>query len=303
MGKIIVFEKVVVMSKHSHTPKKRVLRVEANAHRSLLKDFLAQHLNLSGKQAKHLLDARLVFVNNRRIWMSNHTLNKGDHIEVIQKALPFTYNKNIILYEDNFYLIVNKPSGITSNGPKSLEIRLASALDNPELVVAHRLDKDTTGCLIVAKNELAQTHMIQLFRERLVQKEYYAIVKGCIKKECTISKSLEGKPAESRLSVIAYNHHLSYIKVRILTGRKHQIRRHLAAIHHPVLGDKEYGPRKALTISSKTVQRQMLHARSVSFNHPMLNKNLQLQAPLPKDFQDCLSQYNLTAEPKGKGHK
>jgi len=263
---------------------------------SSLLDFIADRMNLSKRKAKALLDARNVHVNRRRIWMAQHRLKAGDIVEVQQTGLAGGHAQ--ILFQDEDYLVADKPAGLLSNGPESLEDRLRRELLVPGLRAVHRLDRGTTGCLIFAKHPEAFDAMIPLFREHGVIKVYKAIAAGLIqKKELTISEPLEGQPAETRLRVLAANQTASYISVKLVTGRTHQIRKHLAHIGHPLAGERTYGGGRSEDDALRAMPRQMLHAEKLRFTSPVTGAEVSCEALLPQDFKSALRVLGLSSTP------
>ena len=228
-----------------------------------------------------------------------------------------------ILYEDDHYLAVNKPPGVVVHpgaGNKTgtlvsgllYHTKTLSTLGGklrPGLV--HRLDKDTSGVIVVAKTNEAHWKLGKLFAERKIYKEYRVLVWGIPQQENGIvegaisrdsrdrkkfSVSESGKFARSRYSIVEAFEIASHLKVVIETGRTHQIRVHMQSIGHPVVGDKTYGGDKrsfdsfskivsdvGLQLIAKT-RRQMLHARCIQFMHPFTDRDLRITAPLPDDF-------------------
>lgn len=275
-----------------------------------LLEFLAGRLSVSRKQAKRLLDQRCVFVNGRRVWMAHHALAAGDEVEAtLEVKQPARREKRemrdvrdkklVTLWEDADYLVVNKPAGLISNGPGSVENLLVRQEGMEAFRVAHRLDRDTTGCLLCAKHPDAFGKAIEMFRAGLVKKQYLVIVSGMVRKaEFTISKPLDGQTAVTRARRLDANAKASYLLVDLETGRTHQIRRHLAAAGHPVLGEKEYKPGRDLSPQERRIARQMLHAYRISFTHPFTQNEIRHEAPLPKDFLTCLREFNLYHDEK-----
>jgi len=253
-----------------------------------LQNFLAQRLNLSRNKAKGLLDERLVFVNGRRIWMTHHEVHKGDKIEVMVPSKPAAAQKAkppAILYQDTEYIIVNKPTGRLSNGPDSLESDLQTLLKMPRLQAVHRLDRDTSGCILIAKSKEAFDKAVDLFKKQEISKIYHLLAMGEIKeRERRIDYPLENEPAVTKLYRVSSNPLASHLKASLETGRTHQIRKHLAYIGHPVLGDKTYAVRGAIPEELRMIDRQMLHAMSLRFNSPFNGRTIRVEAPLPRDF-------------------
>ncbi|NCC52113.1 MAG: RluA family pseudouridine synthase [Spartobacteria bacterium] len=260
----------------------------------ILVDFLAESLKISKRAAKTLLDDKCVFVNNRRTWMAQHRLKHGDTIEVQHHHTPRKLRIDV-LYQDEHFIVVNKPSGILSNGPDSMETLLQEKTGTPEIRAMHRLDKETTGCLLFVNSEIARLAMLPLFRDHQVTKNYRAIIHGKLPAETTtIRQALEGMTAQSDISVIKQTRQASYLQISIKTGRTHQIRKHLAGIHHPIIGDKKYITRKLNTQEFRTIPRHMLHAFLLVFRSPFSEKVIRCNAPLPKDFNTVLKQLKLS---------
>ena len=203
-----------------------------------------------------------------------------------------------ILAEDAEYLIINKPAGIIVNAHKnSLESRLQKDLKNPQLRAAHRLDKDTSGVIIFAKNQTALTEIIKVFKNLGVEKHYRGLAQGDLSKKFpqsfTLKQPVDGQSAETRFKIIKTNSVAGYFSAHLITGRKHQIRAHLAQAGFPLLGDNIYQTAKLNNAAYRRVPRQMLHAASVKFTNPISGKILQASAPEPQDFQDTLRLLNL----------
>lgn len=227
-----------------------------------------------------------------------------------------------LLFEDDDLLIVNKPSGLVVHpGAGHSEGTLVHGLlaHSPRLAIqgsplrpgiVHRLDKDTSGALVVAKSERAYLELVKQFKEHGVRKEYLALVHGSPSKKQGEIRTLLGRhPADrkkiavtqkggreaiSRWQVLKDWHEASLLQVEIQTGRTHQIRVHLSHINHPVVGDETYGggKRRAKSVNSDKVRalllgahRQMLHALRLQFRHPMTGNAVNAMAPLPNDFR------------------
>ncbi len=271
-------------------------QVSRAEHGVKLRDWLAKRLKLSGRRAKTLLDAHNVSVNTRRVWMAGHTLKIGDTVGILEdlrNAEP-SATPTRVMFQDAAYLVVDKPPGVPTNGPDSFEERLRTERGETDLIAAHRLDRDTTGCLLVARNRAAFDAVVAIFREQRVDKEYRTIVVGRLHaRDRVIDAPVEGQRAISRVTTLSATTAASYLAVKTLTGRTHQIRVHLAGLRHPVLGDRQYGPPSGLTAQQMRVPRQMLHAASLSFPHPNTGKVVNVQASLPADFKECLASFKL----------
>jgi RluA family pseudouridine synthase len=278
--------------------KSTILTVSSSAG-ATLQDFLASKLGLSRNRAKSLLDNRAVLVNRRRVWMARHIVENGDVIEVVGSEQPDRAFVDIpVLLEDRDYLVVGKPAGILANGPDSAESLLRESRGEPSLRVTHRLDRDTSGCLLFARGDKAFENAVALFRERKVGKTYRTIVAGRMESaRRDIAFPLDGLTARTRIRSISTNMEASYLEAIIETGRTHQIRRHLAMVGHPVLGDRQHGTRLAVSDRQMTIPRQMLHAYVLAFPNPSDGHILRAHAPLPNDFKECLARFRLS----GKG--
>ena len=265
--------------------------IGSSEHRQPLLDVLTARLQCSRKKAKALMDRKVVFVNNQRVWMARHILQKGDRVEIHQDVStpPPALKKPRILHEDNDYLIIDKPPGWLSNGPDSLEELLRVMTGHPQLQAVHRLDRDTTGCLLFAKTTEAFERMVPLFKERSITKLYQAIAWGRIPEALhEIRAPIEGEDALTKLQVLDANSSATHVKLLIETGRTHQIRKHLQHIHHPVLGDAGYATQAQEDPRLRSIPRQMLHAVRLIFRHPVTQESVRASAPLPRDFKNCL---------------
>lgn len=258
-----------------------------------LVDVLSDRLRCSKKKARTLLDARQVFVNGKRIWMAKHSLHTRDVIETVRPE-PLS-KKTAILKKAGDLLIVNKPSGIVTNGSaQSLENRLRREQNNPQICAVHRLDRDTSGCVIFAAHPQEKARMIPLFKDQRIVKIYRAIVIGRVSDKLqTITRDIDGESATTLVNVLDRNRDASYLELRIQTGRTHQIRRHLADSRHPVLGDKDYAGEQRGNPLFRGVVRQMLHASKLILPDPQGNGSLRVNAPVPEDFRDVLKLLKL----------
>lgn len=273
----------------------RQIKVRNDQAGSALQDFLSQFLGLSRNKAKALLDSRQVFVNGRRIWMTRHTLRPGDTVELpVQPGGTPPPAPIPVLFSNRDYVVAGKPPGRLANGPGSLETDLRKELGIESLQAVHRLDRDTSGCLLLAKGQEAFDRAVALFKQHRILKLYQVIVAGRLRgPEQTIDKPLENEPAVTHLQVLDSTPLASHVKARIETGRTHQIRKHLESIGHPVLGDKTYGTRQALPPELRHIERQMLHAATLQFESPYDGETIRVTAPLPKDFAACLRKLGL----------
>lgn len=225
-----------------------------------------------------------------------------------------------IVYEDEHIVVINKPANLVVHpavGNKTGTLSNALLHRYPELRhipragVVHRLDKDTTGLMVVAKSLVAQTQLVIALQARKITRIYEAVVHGVLLSGSTVKAPIgrhphdrikmavldTGKPAVTHYRVLErFNAH-THLKIQLETGRTHQIRVHMAHIHHPIIGDKVYGGRlrlppnatEALKERLRTFPRQALHAQSLGLLHPVTQQEMHWSAPMPDDMQQLLS--------------
>ena len=257
-------------------------------------EIIALELNISKKQAQAMIDAKQELVNGKRIWIRKHAVQEDDRIELLMVDKKPAIPKHIpILWQDPDYLIVNKPAYLLTNASAdSVEVRLQKQEKNKEICAVHRLDKETSGCVIFAKSAEAKKAAIPMFKGRDIMKIYRAVTIGQFPKSWNeIRTDIEGYMSTTLVKTLDSNKQTSYLELRIETGRTHQIRRHLADKRYPVLGDKKYaGTGNELSLAQP---RQMLHAYRLVFPHPKDGTPIRATAPLPGDFKKCLAQLKL----------
>jgi len=255
---------------------------------------IAEELGISKKQAQAAIDEKRVLVNGKRVWIRKHEVMENDQVEILtEEKVPTQPNRIAILWQDADYLIVNKPAFLLTNAATdSLEEKLRKQEKNRTICAVHRLDKETSGCVIFAKSAKAKTAMIPMFQGRDIMKIYRAVTVGKFSSNWKeIRTDIEGYMSTTLVKLLDANKQASYLELRIETGRTHQIRRHLADKRHPVLGDKKYaGTGNELSLEQP---RQMLHAYRLIFPHPKSGETIRATAPLPPDFKRCLSQLKL----------
>ncbi len=284
------------MKKETTIPRQWI--VNASSEPPELARFLVRQLHLSVRGARRLLDERRVFVNNRPVWMARHTLRPGDTVTVL---LPNSLPPNrppptlSVLWESAGLGVVNKPAGLLSVGQESVENRLREERRAPALKVVHRLDRDTTGCLLFAERPELFDAMVAHFRDGRIGKTYHAIVRGKIEGHGTLDLPIEGQRAITRYRVADAHREASHLILRIETGRTHQIRRHLAMIGHPLLGDRQYGTLETVATSHFIPPRPLLHASLLQFpiGSAPSGTSAHVEAPLPADFREALRILNL----------
>lgn len=275
-----------------------------------LQQFLSDRLGLSRRAAKAMLDGRNVWVNRRCIWITHHTLHTGDVVEfprtlataarrqpgsAREAAAPAPIHVRVIVDTPD-YVVADKPAGLLScDDPHSVEAVLSGQLHEPNLQAVHRLDRDTTGCLLLAKSGAAFTAAVAVFKTRSVTKVYHALVVGRFPhSHFVIEAPLDGVPAVSRVSLEDASADASFLRVRIETGRTNQIRRHLASVRFPVIGDRVFGLKTARDARLLAVPRQMLHASTLELPDPMRpHEELKAHSPLPADFRRVLRLFDM----------
>lgn len=258
-----------------------------------------------------------VFVNDK-IVKSNYKLNPNDLIliQVPENQEPEILPEDIsldILYEDQDVLIVNKPKGMVvhpsaGHYTKTLvnavmyhcknDLSGINGVLRPGIV--HRIDMDTTGALIVCKNDFSHNSIAEQLKQHTINRKYRAIVYGVIKEEEGVIDApigrhpidrkkmaineKNGKNAITHYKIIKRFKNFTYIECQLETGRTHQIRVHMASIQHPLLGDQLYGPNR----KNIKLQGQTLHAMTIGFIHPRTNQYMEFEAPLPEYFEKIL---------------
>ena len=274
--------------------KKNNFTVNNNQDGKRLFIVISEYFSISKKQSQKVIDEKLVLINEKRIWMKNHIVKINDRIEILSFSSFKNQSKQIkIIWKDKYYIIVNKPPGLISNAHKnSLENILRLQEKNSDIFAVHRLDKETSGCIIFSTSQEAKQKAIPVFKENKIIKIYRGITIGKfpkIKKE--IKNDIDGFIAKTKIKVLDSSKNNSFLEMQIETGRTHQIRKHLAANRHPILGDKKYAGNK--NEFSLRQPRQMLHAYKLIFNHPYTNETVNIRANLPDDFKRCLNQLKL----------
>jgi 23S rRNA pseudouridine1911/1915/1917 synthase len=293
------------------------LTVPDAAERLRLDRFLAAQLSqYSRARLQQLIRSGFVRLNGAPA-RPRDLVRRGDQIELVElppekidnlpEAIPLD-----ILFEDDDLLVVNKPAGLVVHpGAGHAEHTLVNALlhhcpnlsgiggkERPGIV--HRLDKETSGCLVVAKNDEAHRELSRQFAAREVEKIYLALVAGKLRRPSGVIEekigrhpvhrkrmsvtSSRGRPAKTEYRVIRSSERFSLIECRLHSGRTHQLRVHLHHLGYPVLGDKIYAPK-----SAKDFPRQMLHAWKLGFEHPRTKEWKTFEAPLPHDFRNALA--------------
>jgi 23S rRNA pseudouridine1911/1915/1917 synthase len=302
-----------------------------------LDKFCQNHLqNVSRSYIQNLISDGSISVNGAVV-KSGYTLRTSDEVSiVIPAAVPSEIVAEDIsldiIYEDEALLVVNKAAGMVVHpGTGNLSGTLVNALLNHcrslsgingilRPGVVHRLDKNTSGLLVIAKNDEAHHYLAQQFTTRDIERIYCALVWGTPDQEKGQIETLIDRSRKDRKKMGVYHtgreavtlyeciqsyHYLALLKLRLKTGRTHQIRVHLNHIHHPVFGDPDYNGRKSQVnrlpshIQNRGMEwlthmpRQALHAQSLSFIHPVSRERVSFNSPLPDDFQNILERIKL----------
>lgn len=279
--------------------------------------YIAENFNeLSRTMIKKLIESNNILVNDKSEKIS-YKVQANDNISIDVPEAKETKLKAQeipldIIYEDSDIIVVNKPKGMVvhpANGnPDGTLVNAILSICKNSLSgiggelrpgIVHRLDKDTSGLIIVAKNDKAHINMSEQIKERNVKKTYIALVRGNVpEEEATINMPIgrstkdrkkmavtkNGKQAITHFKVLKRYSKYTLLEIKIETGRTHQIRVHMAEIGYPVVGDAVYSNGK----NEFGIEGQMLHAYKLEFMHPITNKHMELTAPLPQYFEEIL---------------
>lgn len=261
---------------------------------SFLKEALNQKFSL--KSIKKTIEKGSCRVNKRIVNYANHNLKKGDIIEIAMLDVPQEMKMDIV-YDDEFFLIINKPAGLVSE-----EKELKKFFSFPIFLV-HRLDKDTTGLLIIAKTADVKKNFDHLFKEKQITKKYLAICDGLLTHDegaIEVPLQLQKKghnPAVAKAGLggsimsktlykkIQTGKTASFIEFTLITGKTHQIRAHASYFGHPILGDPIYLKKPLCTFIPQSL---CLHAYFISFIHPVTNKKIAVYKAPFHNFVDTL---------------
>jgi 23S rRNA pseudouridine1911/1915/1917 synthase len=312
--------------------------IPAGKKKERLDVFLTNHVeNATRNKVQRAVQDGAVLVNNKKAKPS-HQVSPGEIIHITlsksppQEALPENIPVDVV-YEDNDLLVVNKPAGMVThpaygNYTGTLVNALLyhcnhlSSLNDPTRPgVVHRLDKDTSGLMVIAKTDVAHAKLARQFALRTIKREYWAIVWGTFKQNRGVIETLlgrsksdrkkmavveGGKRAITEYTVLEQFPYLTLVKLKLRTGRTHQIRVHLAHINHPVFGDPTYNgrhlvagpgtPRQKGEVQHllKLIPRQALHAKTIGFIHPTTQKDVLFDSEPPQDMGAVLDHLQKT---------
>ena len=277
----------------------------------VLQDFLALKFSLSRRTAKAMIDGRSVWVNRKCVWIARFALRTGDLVEIPSQVVKGARKQSgsedarretkdvrhvRVLWSNESYLVCDKPAGLVScDDPKSVETILREQEKIPTLEAVHRLDRDTTGCLMFAKNHAAFLAAVEVFKTHKVSKVYHAVATGSFKyAHQVIDSPIDGQPAVSKVTREGASADASFLRIRIETGRTNQIRKHLASVRAPIVGDRVFGLKSARDPRLMQVPRQMLHASTLTLPDPLSpHDEISVHSPLPADFRATLKLFGM----------
>lgn len=285
-----------------------------------LDQFLSNSLQSSRNQVANLIKNSNVWVNDVAISKPSFKLNYDDSVRVI---LPEIMSENQdseidfdveILYEDDDFLVINKPSGVTTHPApsvkeativewlKSKNYTLSTLNGEVRAGIVHRLDKGTSGAMVVAKTNVAHANLSKQLSDKTMGRIYLALINHPLKERCMVDKAIKrspknrlknaviqgGKEAKSAFLNIFEDGDVNLIAAKLFTGRTHQIRVHLSSLNRHILGDNLYGFKS----ENVKISRVMLHAYLLYFKHPVSDKIVMLKAELPDSFKSLINKTN-----------
>ena len=284
--------------------------------------YVSECQGVTRSNAQYLIDGGFVLVNGKEV-AKNYRLRQGDNVEIEApepkelEVLPENISLDIV-YEDDDIIVINKESGMVvhpANGNESgtlvnaLLFHCKDSLSGINGVVrpgiVHRIDKDTSGLLVVAKNDESHVFLSSLLKDHGIKRVYHAILTGHLKDGCgTVNAPISrhpvdrkkmavvkgGKEAITHYEVIAEYPSFTYAKMQLETGRTHQIRVHMSYIGHPLVGDTVYGGGKTQfeKANAALISGQALHAKILSFPHPKTKEIMTCEVDLPTEFKKLL---------------
>ncbi|HKU47831.1 MAG TPA: RluA family pseudouridine synthase [Burkholderiales bacterium] len=298
------------LSKTAPKPRVTWLEVDEGGESQRIDNFLLRHLKgVPKSHVYRVLRSGEVRVNSGRV-KPDYRLQVGDRVRVPPMrvsprapARPKPLNLPVA-FEDASLLVIDKPAGVAVHGGSGVSYGVIESLraERPQakfLELAHRLDRDTSGLLVVAKKRSALVELHRMLREGEVRKIYFAVVKGALAQktlelreslhkyvtasgERRVSVNAQGVTAFTKVKRLKTSGDFSLLEVELLTGRTHQIRVHLAHAGHPIIGDEKYGD---FELNRKLKQRLLLHAARLSFRHPVSGEPVKLESPLPAELK------------------
>lgn len=291
------------------------MRIKVEKNNIRIDQYLADELSLSRSKIQKLIKEDRILANDKKI-NASYLVKEGDIVD-IDDDLSFEIHIEAedipidVVYEDEYLLIVNKKSGMVVHpAPGNYSGTLVNALmgrfqlsnkDNIRPGIVHRIDKDTSGLLVVAKNDEVHDKLSEMIKKKEVERKYIALVEGVIPHETgtivapigrdmnnrqkMMITDINSKDAVTHFRVLKRYTDKTLIECKLETGRTHQIRVHMNYIHHPIVNDPVYGRSKKATPFG-----QMLHSKSIRFIHPVTNEEIYFESELPEEFQSYLEQ-------------
>lgn len=286
--------------------------------------LLAQLKGVPKSLVYRILRKGEVRVNKKRV-KPEYKLQVGDVIRIppvrVAEANPLPSAKldqvqslqHHILYEDDVLMVMNKPAGLAVHGGSGLQFGLIESLralrpDAKQMELVHRLDRETSGCILIAKRRSALRSLHEQLRNKTMDKQYLALVRGQWQKhvkfiaapllkntlksgERVVRVDAEGKPSETRFRIVEKFDNCTLVEASPITGRTHQIRVHALQAGHPIACDPKYGDAEFdQSMQNMGLNRLFLHAHQLTFNHPQTNQAITVNAPLDDALQHCLKQ-------------
>ena len=284
--------------------------------------WLTRHLEgLTRSRLGKLIDEGQILLEGQRA-KAGTRLKEGARVEVhIPESRPSPMEAEAIplkiVYEDPYLVVIDKPAGMVvhpSAGHSTgtlvhallhhcRKLSPIGGVERPGIV--HRLDRDPSGLLIVATEEKSHLHLCRQLKDRTLSRCYYAVARGVMKEDSGVIETQIGRhpsdrkrmgvnPRHGRIAITEFEvverfYGFTLVRLRLKTGRTHQIRVHLAHKGHPVVGDQVYGGRKKPAVGEKWIARQALHAYRIGFMHPVEERYLEFESPLPQDMEDLLA--------------
>lgn len=307
--------------------------------------WLNRHLpGLSRSRIQNLIRAGHVMVDGHRTRAHCRVQENLEAVVNVPEPVPTSLVAEdiplAVLHEDPYIIVLNKPAGLVvhpASGHWSGTLANALLSHCSDLAgiggemrpgIVHRLDRDTTGVMVVAKNDKAMDVLAKQFRKGMIHKEYLALVHGVpeppegrietligrsrVDRKKMSTRPATGKNAITNYAVVQSSGLCSLVRLRIETGRTHQIRVHMAYLGHPVVGDQKYGKKKRPVLAKSdennelvellfSIPRQMLHAECLAFQHPVDNAPVEFRAPLPSDMAELMSRLKMPVGAAGEG--
>ena len=299
----------------------KVLSIPEGLDQERVDAALARLLGISRSVVVGLLEAQEVTRKGKALGKSDKVLT-GEILEIVMPALkgeptltPTPIDGLTVVYNDDNIIVIDKPAGVAAHpspgwtGPTVIGAIIAAGFNvstsgaAERQGIVHRLDVGTTGLMVVAKDEIAYTHLKDQFRDRTVGKVYHALVQGHMdpsegtidapidrhpKEDYRFAVVADGKPSITHYKALEYFRAVSLLEIELETGRTHQIRVHFSALHHPLVGDLTYGADH--TIADRLqMNRPWLHARELSLTHPVSGEKLHFTSEYPTDLRRALS--------------